>query len=456
MVQNSILEAALAYLRRGWSVIPLRQRDKRPILPSWQEYQSRRPTEGEVRAWWDHWPEANAGVVTGLVSGVVVLDLDGSDAVEIVKARGMPETPVAATWKGWHVYLAYPVPGPVPNAVRVLGNMDVRGDGGYVVVPPSLHPSGRRYVWAKKRSPDDVPLAPPPNWLLEALRSARVPPPPPAGAGRDPAWVLELLVGVEEGRRNDAAARLVGHWLARLPPEEAWALLVDWNQRNRPPLDERELRGVFDSIARREAARPRPRPRPDAAPRLPGRVAVPEGWDRRVVVVAADWAAAREAYTQGEAVVVVYDDGTVPPEAAELLRAAGTVEVAGDDQTRERVEWLLYPLLAARVHGVGEARQVEPKRPTGVPGVPDVGTEVDAGESQELQERRKSGGAEAEGETGEPTPPPDCRAVSTPRVCYRCGGARFWRSVYGAVVCATCHPPATPELVAEYVCVAVA
>lgn len=365
---TTALEAALGYARRGWSVIPLRRRDKRPLIIKWEQFQRRRAAEAEIRRWFSAMPSANVGLVTGAVSGLIVLDLDCPEAVELVKVKGMPETPVAATGKGWHVYLAYPQPGSAPNMVRVFGCMDVRGDGGYAVAPPSIHPSGRRYVWAKGRSPDDVPLAPPPDWLLGALRFARPAAPPATGPGRDPAWVLELLAGVEQGRRNDAAARLAGHWLARgLPPEEVWVLLADWNRRNRPPLGERELRAVFESITRREAAKSKARPRPaaaPAAPRLSGRVAVPEGWDGRVVAVAADWAAAREAYAAGKAVVVVHDDCTVPPEAAEVLCVAGDVEVVGDAQVRERLGWLLYPLMAARACSAG---QDVPAQPTGVP-----------------------------------------------------------------------------------------
>ena len=68
---SSILAAALAYAARGWSVIPCK--GKKPLLSSWTEYQSRCATEDEIRAWWTRWPDANVALITGAVSGLVVV-----------------------------------------------------------------------------------------------------------------------------------------------------------------------------------------------------------------------------------------------------------------------------------------------------------------------------------------------------------------------------------------------
>ncbi|MGB9905207.1 MAG: bifunctional DNA primase/polymerase, partial [Desulfotomaculales bacterium] len=166
----AMIDFALSYVSHNWSIIPLRPRDKRPILSSWSDYQSRQAIEEEIREWWDRWPDANIGLVTGAVSGLIVLDLDGPEAVELTKRQGVPPTVVASTGKGWHVYFAHPGHN-VKNAASLGGvkGLDVRADGGYVVAPPSVHPSGRIYRWAKGRSPDDLLLAPCPEWLLELL-----------------------------------------------------------------------------------------------------------------------------------------------------------------------------------------------------------------------------------------------------------------------------------------------
>lgn len=347
-----MLKAALFYVRQGWSVIPLTPGDKRPLLPSWQEFQSRRATEKEVSEWWRKYPNANIGLVTGAVSGFMVLDLDTVLALEFAKDQGIPQTPAVATGKGYHVYLKHPG-SLVQNAASLAGvqGLDVRGDGGYVVAPPSVHPSGRRYVWAKGRSPRDVELALPPVWLLDLLtnRISANPGHEELPPRHDPDWVLELLGGVEEGRRNDAATRLAGHWLARgLPEAEVWLLLVDWNRRNRPPLPEKELRSVFRSIVNREARKPRKFKQSPSIIQLTSRVAVPDGWNKSVVVVTNDWNTGRDAYAAGKAVIVAYPDGTLPPKATGVLREAAEIEIKANGEEIKKLEWALYPVLAVK------------------------------------------------------------------------------------------------------------
>lgn len=81
---SELLTAALSYHKQGFSVIPLQAREKKPLI-AWEEYQSRRAGEEEIRAWWSKWPDANVGVVTGAVSGLVVIDLDSVEAKDKVK-----------------------------------------------------------------------------------------------------------------------------------------------------------------------------------------------------------------------------------------------------------------------------------------------------------------------------------------------------------------------------------
>ena len=92
MADSAMLRAALSYLARGWSVIPAGM-DKRP-RGAWAEYEERQPTEEEVRAWWARRPEPNVAIVTGAVSGIVVLDLDcghaaGVDGLQSIRAAGL-------------------------------------------------------------------------------------------------------------------------------------------------------------------------------------------------------------------------------------------------------------------------------------------------------------------------------------------------------------------------------
>lgn len=233
-------------------MIPL-GRNKRPLLASWEPYQHRRPTPDELADWHRRFPRANIGIVTGAVSGLVVLDSDGAEGEAALAGRVLPPTPTVRTGKGWHRYFAHPGR-PAPNAVRILPGLDVRADGGYVVAPPSIHPSGRRYEWVEGLSPWDVPLAPLPEWALALLDRRTVPASQRTPTGE---WTRLLLEGVREGARNATTARLAGYLLRRgVEAEVAAALLLAWNaQANKPPLPEREIVQVVASIDRAERRR---------------------------------------------------------------------------------------------------------------------------------------------------------------------------------------------------------
>ncbi len=235
---NELLEKALEYSKIDLSIIPV-GKDKRPLV-EWKEFQTRRATEEEIGQWWKQWPEANIGIVTGGISGIVVVDIEKDG-----KTEGWPPTAMAKTGGGgFHFY--YKHPGKlVPNATRVKELTDVRGDGGYVVAPPSMHSSGVRYEWLT--TPEDVGLTDLPEDLLQSqvLETKHQ-------------W-KESFEGVSEGSRNSAAASLAGKLLFAIDPDlwkiVAWPAFKEWNQRNRPPLPERELQNVFESILNKEMER---------------------------------------------------------------------------------------------------------------------------------------------------------------------------------------------------------
>ncbi|MBS0374817.1 MAG: bifunctional DNA primase/polymerase [Proteobacteria bacterium] len=154
------LEAAIAYRRRGWSVIPVEPRAKRPLL-AWRAFQARLATEAEIDAWYRHHPEANVAIVTGRLSGLVVLDVDprhGGEAslAALEAAHGpLPATLESLTGGGGrHLYFRHPG-GRCPNRVGLEPGLDLRGDGGCIVAPPSIHPSGRAYAWRAGRGPGE-------------------------------------------------------------------------------------------------------------------------------------------------------------------------------------------------------------------------------------------------------------------------------------------------------------
>lgn len=249
---NPALQAALDHLARGWSALPFRARDKRPAV-AWIEFQQRRAGPDEAQDWFRQWPDANVGIVTGAISGVVVLDVDpahgGEASLEQLEHEHgpLPHTLEARTGGGGrHLYFAHPGR-PVANRVGLWPGIDLRGDGGCVVTPPSLHRSGRRYLWVAGHDPATCNPAPLPLWLRTRLGV------PAERIGHPRAWWRELLArGVGEGRRNDSIARLTGHLLWHgVDPQVALELLLCWNRvRCRPPLSDDEVMGVVDSIAR--------------------------------------------------------------------------------------------------------------------------------------------------------------------------------------------------------------
>ncbi len=248
---RSAAHAARCYRGQGWSVIPIGAGSKRPLV-RWEEYEYRLPTEEEIQRWFRSWPDAGVAVVTGSISGLVVVDVDlrhGGEAslraLEHVHGA-LPSTVEALTGGGGrHLYFAHPGR-PIRNQVAVAPGIDLRGDGGYVVAPPSVHPSGRRYAWVAGRAPEETSLAPLPAWLLhEVTAEGRVG--HPLGYWRD-----LVRSGVGEGERNNTIASLTGHLLWHgVQPEVALELLLCWNRvRCRPPLPDDEVARTVESITR--------------------------------------------------------------------------------------------------------------------------------------------------------------------------------------------------------------
>ena len=158
-MQDNNLQAALEYRTKyNFSVIPIKpyvdeDNKKKPFI-GWKEYQKRRATEQEIRQWWSKWPDAMIGIVTGEVSGIFVVDCDtqaGFDAVQNL----MPESlvyPQARTPRGgWHLYFKWLADYKMTIAAGVMPGVDIRGEGGYIVAPPSVNADGKAYTW-------DIPL----------------------------------------------------------------------------------------------------------------------------------------------------------------------------------------------------------------------------------------------------------------------------------------------------------
>jgi hypothetical protein len=157
-------EAAAGYARRGWPVLPLHNPVPRGCSCRDATCQSigkhPRPRHGlrdaapdleQITAWWRQWPHANIGIATGAPSGLVVIDIDPQHGGETILRQlhrncPPPRTAQAGSGTGRHLY--YTSAHPVPSSIGRLGpGLDIRGDGSYIVAPPSRHASGRSYRW---------------------------------------------------------------------------------------------------------------------------------------------------------------------------------------------------------------------------------------------------------------------------------------------------------------------
>lgn len=249
-MMHNIEQAAFEYLRRNWSVIPIRAHDKRPAI-RWLEYQHRLANEDEIQSWFKRWPDGNVGIVTGVISGLVVLDIDpkhGGDSSldELIQEHGpLPHTIEAITGGGGrHVYFSHPG-GIVRNKVGLAPGIDLRGDGGCIVAPPSLHASGKTYSWLPDHDPQHTQLAPLPSWLLHEATNVQ------GRAGHTVEYWRNLVKeGVPEGERNNTVASLTGHLLWHgVDPDVTQELLLSWNRiRCQPPLPDEEVIRTVDSI----------------------------------------------------------------------------------------------------------------------------------------------------------------------------------------------------------------
>lgn len=177
---NRTLEIALDYLQRGLSVIPIQPRGKAPIIPTWRPFIENHATTAQVAAWLFGCPNANLAILTGETSGVIALDVDGPLGIRYVLDRGdFPLTPMTTTGRGRHIWFKHPG-FIVRNFVARLPELDMRGDGGYVCAPPSIHPTGREYRWQVSL---EVPFAPVPGWLMEIIKPAPKTEKPGPGSG---------------------------------------------------------------------------------------------------------------------------------------------------------------------------------------------------------------------------------------------------------------------------------
>ena len=228
-----------------WDVFPLKPRDKVPAV-KWADVASHE--ENMAIGWFDTDPNANIGIATGSRSGVVVLDIDaehgGYESLQaIIEVHGLlPKTPVVKTGGGGeHIYFRHPGDVIRNSTSRLAPGIDIRGDGGYVVAAPSVHPNGKRYEWVVEAS--ETPLADMPDWMIAALKDT-------------PAKDIPIVANgkIYNGGRNNTLASMAGSMRARGFDEDAifQALVTHNNAHCVPPLTDGEVLIIARSISRYE------------------------------------------------------------------------------------------------------------------------------------------------------------------------------------------------------------
>lgn len=239
----TVNEQAAEYVDSGWSVLPVRPEEKRPFMTNWLQYTKTKAPKAMVETWFNHLTGAGVGVVTGRISNMIVLDIESNCPYPIEELlKKYPTQMVAKSGGGgYHLFYQYPTSQlRVSNRVRIFEGADLRADGGFIVLPPTMHPSGNRYEWVKRGPLGAFPMA-----LLELQSQPRV-----QGEG----WITEALRGVSEGGRNDTCARLAGYFFKKgINSDIVEALLLDWNERNEPPLPVHEVRTTIKSIEKSHA-----------------------------------------------------------------------------------------------------------------------------------------------------------------------------------------------------------
>jgi hypothetical protein len=240
-----MLSSALALAKNGMAVFPCRVRDKRPATAN--GCTDATSDLDQIRAWWQQDENFNIAIATGAKSGIFVVDIDDDDGAAALARMGvMPDTVVATTAKGEHFYFKMPKCDLRNSASKIADGVDIRGNGGYVLAPPSIHPSGARYAWDRDSA---RAFAEAPDWLLDKLTDQP--------RERAPVDVSGLMADAPEGERNDRLARLAGHLLRhRVHVEMVHALLLAWNEKHCvPPLDDVEVLRVISSICKCEEKR---------------------------------------------------------------------------------------------------------------------------------------------------------------------------------------------------------
>ena len=240
----TLKDMVIQYRAEHLSIFPLPYKSKRDDRFKWGEFQKRLATDAEISQWFNG-HQSNIAVVCGQVSGgLVVVEFDNPDYFDefnanftVMTGNSIEEfTRVTKGKRGPHVWLRVKVP------VKSLKTpkCEIRSEGNYIVVPPSVHPDGPEYQF----------LSALPIKEIDSLREVGIDLSQQPQGMNQPGWVSDLLRGVGKGERNASAVKLAGYFRDRIPIDVTERLMIDWNGRNSPPLPMNEVMTTVASVYR--------------------------------------------------------------------------------------------------------------------------------------------------------------------------------------------------------------
>lgn len=263
------MDAALEYAKRGWRVLPVHwptasgqcscgdvqcaKIGKHPHIKAWNTGAT--SDANRITEWWRQWPDANIGINTGAESGIWVVDIDdkndGSNTLNaLVDACGpVPPTLTALTGAGRHLFFQHPGV-KIFSRVGDLGpGLDTRGDGAYIVAPPSLHANRNRYRWLDAT----VPIAAAPDWLLSVVTAEPVRSPIRSSTSNQaPVLCVTTTVCIPEGTRNSSLFRIACYLFSSGMARDSVELtMMLFNKVNcQPELATNEVKALVQSAFR--------------------------------------------------------------------------------------------------------------------------------------------------------------------------------------------------------------
>jgi hypothetical protein len=252
MATLSPLHAAALELNQRYAIFPCQPRGKTPVTDNGFESAVMNDPD-RINGWWAQVPTLNIGIATGAPSNLFVLDIDSDEGEAALRQLeeqhgALPSTIEAITGRGRHIYFALNGHGPIKGSVKKIApGLDVRGDGNYVIAPPSLHENGRTYCWSVD-SADSLSEAP--AWLLTLIKDAN----PPEAKGKPlEHWDSVLTNTIPAGERNNTLASICGKLLfcGLTDIVLLYDIMLCVNAaRCSPPLSNADIEKIVSSVVR--------------------------------------------------------------------------------------------------------------------------------------------------------------------------------------------------------------